>query len=128
MNLEDIYAAMDQDNDPWESAECRQYDPELWWGWDERLTGGHPSNDLIDNTRFALTVCNRCPIRMKCLELGMNEQHISHGIFGGLFAGERIGTIRNRKGINDLRALEKAQRFRRLTQVPMTQEETKWVS
>ena len=119
---------MDHSDDPWESAECRQHDPELWWGWDERLTGGHPSNDVIDNTRMALTVCNRCPMRMECLEMGMREEHIAHGIWGGLMAGERIGVARHRHGINDQRAIEKAQRFRRLTQVPIVEEQTKWVS
>lgn len=57
------------------SALCAQIDPDLWFP-----EKGHPSN-------AAKALCEGCPVKLECLEYGMNDQH---GIYGGLSARERL--------------------------------------
>ena len=61
--------------DGWQTqALCAQSDPELWF----------PENHQAPGT--ALTVCNRCPVRAYCLELGWDEPY---GVWGGYTATSR---------------------------------------
>jgi len=39
------------------------------------------------DTRLAKTICQRCPIRMRCLEYALTAEE--HGIWGGLLPQER---------------------------------------
>jgi hypothetical protein len=39
---------------------------------------------------MALEICKACPIREQCLEVGMQDDDIRYGIWGGLLAGERL--------------------------------------
>lgn len=45
---------------------------------------------MADDVDFAVSMCNRCPIKTNCLAEGMKEENIEHGIWGGKLAGERI--------------------------------------
>jgi hypothetical protein len=38
----------------------------------------------------AVELCNQCPIKVECLALGMQDENISNGIWGGKTAGERV--------------------------------------
>jgi len=39
---------------------------------------------------MALEICAACPIREQCLEVGMQDDDIRYGIWGGLLSGERL--------------------------------------
>jgi hypothetical protein len=39
---------------------------------------------------MALEICSACPIREQCLEVGMQDDDIRYGIWGGMLAGERL--------------------------------------
>ena len=43
----------------------------------------------------AKAVCARCPVRERCLAVGLREEH---GIWGGLTAGERRAARRAERG------------------------------
>lgn len=45
---------------------------------------------VINDALVAMAICQECPIRTLCLEQGMREENIEHGIWGGMLAGERI--------------------------------------
>lgn len=44
----------------------------------------------LPTIKYAIGVCNRCPISEKCLEEGMKPENLAHGIWGGLLSGQRI--------------------------------------
>lgn len=97
--------------DRWESVECRQNDPEMWWVADELHV--KMSNDDLERIRMAITICNRCPLRSECLEIGMQPDNIRWGIWGGTFAGERLAATGRKFGGNaDKNLIEKARRLR----------------
>lgn len=50
-----------------------------------------PDGNTDDKWDQALTVCNRCPVRMDCLALVMDLDDFSdrYGMFGGLTPSER---------------------------------------
>lgn len=75
--------------DPWESVECRTQDPDIWFLEDDIHSASTTNTDNVEFTALALTICNRCPMRLECLEMGMAEENIRHGIWGGLLPGER---------------------------------------
>lgn len=80
-------------------------DPDLWFP-EEQISRGRPSRRartrMAYRATLAMSICYECPVRNKCLELGMREENIEHGIWGGMLAGDRIilagsrrsGTIR----------------------------------
>lgn len=117
-NLEDYYAILaDPNADKWDSVECRQNDPEMWWIADE--IHGQMNVDELRRVRMALTICNRCPMKLECLELGMKSEHIRWGIWGGLFAGERLTLAKQNKYGADRRLILKGTSLRRRTGVPL---------
>lgn len=64
--------------------------------------GGRPNvmfKNLWPDIQYALSKCNSCPLREKCLEEGMRPMNLAQGIWGGKFAGERILMARER-GMN----------------------------
>jgi len=75
---------------------CTDYkEPDLWFS--DSITdnsSGKPtkkvSNAMIDNALRALAICNICPVINACLAEGMKPENLSHGIWGGLLAGERL--------------------------------------
>jgi hypothetical protein len=38
----------------------------------------------------ALEICAKCPIIKECKEIGMTDEHIDNGVWGGTLSGERI--------------------------------------
>jgi hypothetical protein len=77
--------------------------PDLWFP--EELSSqrgsGRPSRkqhqQMVENALKAVAICAFCPVRARCLEEGMREENIEHGIWGGLLAGERIRLSRTRR-------------------------------
>lgn len=60
------------DNPDWEQALCNNFDPDLWF---------EP-----DHEREVAKVCQGCPVKTMCLQVGLTEQH---GVWGGLTPAER---------------------------------------
>lgn len=77
--------------------------PDLWFPEESpsQRGSGRPSRaqhkQMVENALLAVAICQECPVRAKCLELGMSEENIEHGIWGGLLAGERIKLARTRR-------------------------------
>ena len=65
--------------------------PDLWF---PDLPQGRRTNAtderIKQETRTAIRMCGKCPIRDECLELGMMEENLPYGIWGGVTAGERL--------------------------------------
>jgi hypothetical protein len=66
--------------------------PDLWFP--EFTKQGKPSNKetekLMDNAIYALSFCERCPVKDDCLEIGMRYDNLENGIWGGSLPGERL--------------------------------------
>jgi hypothetical protein len=75
----------------------------MWFPEEQPLQrkGGRPSRAnhqrQIENAIKAIAICSYCPTRARCLEEGMKEENIEHGIWGGMLAGDRIILSRTRK-------------------------------
>jgi hypothetical protein len=68
---------------------CRQTDPNLFF------PEGHGAAITIQ-TEQAKSVCNRCPVRLRCLDWALDTgQYV--GVWGGLSEGERRGLTRSRE-------------------------------
>ena len=55
--------------------------------------GGRPDTVLrrmVPEIKYAIDLCGKCPVKEECLEEGMKPENLAYGIWGGLFAGERI--------------------------------------
>lgn len=52
---------------------------------------------MVTNALEAMSICQQCPTRARCLEEGMKEENIEHGIWGGMLAGDRIALARTRR-------------------------------
>lgn len=85
-------------------------DPDLWFPEYEK--NGKPSNAkrklIATRSLLAISICNECPIQSECLDEGMKDENIEHGIWGGKLAGERIlmaGVDTNRTARSDAIAL-----------------------
>lgn len=64
-------------------VECRK-NPEMWF------------SELAMDIRDAIKICNSCPAREPCLEIGMENEY---GIFGGLTPQKR-DILRKRRNVN----------------------------
>lgn len=76
-------------------ASCNTEDPELWW-YD------YPSNqnpeakfesrkEVIYHVATAVAICNQCPVKNQCLEMGLKTQNLHTGsIWGGKIYSERL--------------------------------------
>jgi hypothetical protein len=81
-----ILAHLTRDGSLWDSAACAGTAmPDAWFPEMNYLT-----NDELVLTDLALRTCQSCTIIDKCLQVGMQEDDIKYGIFGGLLAGERL--------------------------------------
>ena len=114
--IENYYKQLNEQNNTWESVECRQQDPNLWWDWDDHART--LSNVELGELTQALTICNRCPMRTKCLEMGLRDDDVAHGIWGGYMVGERFEMMKLTRFEHNKRAIKKAKRLRVLTGVP----------
>ena len=77
---------------------CTDYpDPDIWYpevsskileedmGKEIRPTPAY----RVEVSVAAILVCNECPSSVPCLEAGMLEENLNHGIWGGLMVSER---------------------------------------
>lgn len=115
--IEDLFASLaDPTGNPFSDVECATVDPELWWLDDERHIKLNGSS--LEGIKLALTICNRCPVADKCLELSLTDD-LQWGIWGGYLAGERyVLTGQTRAGFQQ-RAILRAKQIRQITGVPM---------
>lgn len=112
MNIEDYFKQHElvHGTDPWESVECRQYDPEMWWFIDD--IHGVVSNELAELAGEALKICERCEMKLECLQLGLEDENYKWGIWGGTFAGERYAMLGHNRYTHEKQQIGKAQRLR----------------
>lgn len=84
--------------DPWErpadlswmdSAECRDHPTRLFFANNAR-------RPYSRTTLEAIAICERCDVRIDCLEYALNLPAPWHGIFAGLNVGERIAIYKTR--------------------------------
>lgn len=75
---------------------CKGHDnPDLWFSDTIEAEGrGRPSKAdvaiAIRNSRLALAICGKCPVKDECLTEGMQPDNIDYGIWGGTLSGERL--------------------------------------
>lgn len=67
----------------WERAECRDADPELFFGGEHRSSGQKKLDE-----HAAKLICSHCPVRQECLAEALSDEE-RHGIWGGLTSRER---------------------------------------
>lgn len=66
-------------------------DPDKWFrGMPVNTTRGPVVDKIIKDCKEAIRICEDCPVNGLCRELGMQEDNLEHGIWGGLLAGERL--------------------------------------
>jgi hypothetical protein len=75
-------------------------DPDLWFAGEaekefgEKWTYNREQRQKValevDKATQALAICNNCPAKVNCLELGMRGTQIYYGIYGGTMPGERL--------------------------------------
>ena len=71
---------------------CTTHDnPDLWY---PEVPMGRPTESknrmLALQVSEAVSLCNQCPSQSSCLEFGMKPEDLSHGIWGGKIAGQRV--------------------------------------
>jgi hypothetical protein len=74
-------------------ADCRQYDPELWYA------DGTGKTLAYKDLTAAKDICSGCPVRQLCLEDAMRQEggiatEARHGIRAGLTPAERYSLHR----------------------------------
>lgn len=123
--LEDYFASLNEQDDPWLSAGCRDQDPEMWWEFDNFTT---PEPYGVRRIHTALTACEGCPVVNQCLKIGCEDDNIQWGIWGGMFPGERLQLVGKTKYFHEKQKIEKAKKLRRIVQryALKKQEEKKW--
>jgi len=70
--------------------------------------GGDPKKRNIkvtQKTKEAIELCNACPVKDRCLELGMERDNLEWGIWGGKTAGERMAMAGMQPSIEDCRLM-----------------------
>jgi WhiB family redox-sensing transcriptional regulator len=90
MSIEDNdLGAPAEDDRPWtERAECRGYDPDLFFPV-AQFKAGRPLSPIVRaQVRQAKEMCAICPVRAECLQYALDENE-PDGIWGGLTPDER---------------------------------------
>ena len=93
-------------------------EPDLWFSDSSEQEGSGripraTSERLIKNALLALSICNRCPITKECLALGMEDENIDNGIWGGTMSGERLMlSLNNIRSMERIKKVEFAKRVR----------------
>lgn len=57
------------------------------------------SLEALENYTYALRTCEGCPVRLRCLDVGLQPENLEHGIYGGTLPVERrqmLGKLRTR--------------------------------
>ena len=102
----------------WEGAACASHpDPDIWFPETQMKHTSKSRDRAIVNTARALAICFECPIQRKCLEVGMQEENVRHGIWGGTFASERAKALKWFYKVSDI-GLEMRRRLRKYYPLP----------
>lgn len=87
--------------------------PDMWFSdSSDQVGSGAPSaretNRRLSEALQALAICDGCPAEAKaaCLILGMRDENLDNGIFGGTLSGERLLAKRT-----DIRSYERKVRI-----------------
>jgi WhiB family redox-sensing transcriptional regulator len=67
-------------------------DPDIWFPDTEE-----DYHKRQEKKRLAIVICSSCPVREPCLELGLEFENRSLGIFGGMHAKDRMSLARRRQ-------------------------------
>ena len=119
----DTYLSNDKDLDVSKGLCVKHDDPDLWFAGEVDLTD--PSSSVNTNSQAtklevekaikALSICNNCPAKDNCLELGKRGEQIYFGIYGGTMAGERLLMVgRSMKNSTNKNKLAFARKVRRI--------------
>jgi WhiB family redox-sensing transcriptional regulator len=92
IDAQKLFAHLTHDGSLWDGALCAGSEYPNWWFPE---VGNAITNEEIIITGMALEICDACPIRDQCLEVGMQDDDIRFGIWGGMLAGERLA-LRNK--------------------------------
>jgi hypothetical protein len=76
----------------YEAPSCETIGGDFWFP--ETIPGRKES--AIEDTKYAVSICNRCPHKRECAEWGIKKEYF--GIWGGLTLRERQ-KIRDQRGI-----------------------------
>jgi len=76
----------------YEAPSCETIGGDFWFP--ETIPGKKES--AVEDTKLAISICNRCPHRRECAEWGIHKEYF--GIWGGLTLRERQ-KIRDKRGI-----------------------------
>ena len=87
IDAQKLFAHLTLDGSLWDNALCAGAKYPDWW---YPATTNHITYEEIGMASMALEICDACPIREQCLEVGMQEEDIHYGIWGGLLTGERL--------------------------------------
>ena len=82
-----ILAPVGQDN--YKREPCGQ-DPDKWYRGIPQSASKETIKRVIDDVKDAIRICEGCPVQALCANLGMEDENLEHGIWGGLLAGERL--------------------------------------
>ncbi len=70
--------------------------PDAWFPTIENGNVETMNRKALPMVQYAIGVCMRCPIQRKCLEEGIKPENLAYGIWGGLFAAQRIEIAKER--------------------------------
>jgi hypothetical protein len=87
IDAQKLFAHLTHEGSLWDNALCTGATYPDWW---YPATTNHITLDEIATAGMALEICKACPIREQCLEVGMQDDEIRWGIWGGMLAGERL--------------------------------------
>ena len=119
----DTYLSNDKDLDVSNGLCVKHNDPDLWFAGEVDLTDPNSSVNTnsqatkleVEKAIKALSICNNCPAKDNCLELGKRGEQIYFGIYGGTMAGERLLMVgRSMKNSTNKNKLAFARKVRRL--------------
>lgn len=66
-------------------------DPDMWFPeYGSGPVTPKRTQRLADKVNEAIRLCNTCPSKDKCLEMGMQSEDLTFGIWGGKLAGQRL--------------------------------------
>jgi len=65
--------------------------------WFPELRRGASSNAFYQRVAnkidYAMDKCYDCPIKQACYDMGMEQENLPYGIWGGVLAGERLRSL-----------------------------------
>jgi hypothetical protein len=66
-------------------------DPDMWFPeYGSGPVTPNRTQRIADKVNEAIRLCNTCPVKERCLEMGMQPEDLTFGIWGGKLAGQRL--------------------------------------